>query len=90
MDSNARRAASRRRRHEGRTKPPPAADPARVAAWREIQVLFNEEVQRLPAVFREPFILCCLEGRSCAEVARRLGRKKRAVWSWLARARALL
>jgi RNA polymerase sigma factor (sigma-70 family) len=90
MAADARRAASRRRKHEGRAGPPPAADPAWSAAWREVQVVLDEEVQRLPAIYREPFVLCCLENLSCAEAARRLGEKKGTVCSRLGRARGQL
>src|SRR5262249_1608568 len=87
MATDARKAAARRRKHEGQattTRPP--ADPAWNAAWREVQAILDEEVRRLPAAYREPFILCCLENRACAEVARLLRQKEGTVWSRVARA----
>jgi RNA polymerase sigma factor (sigma-70 family) len=87
MATEARRAASRRRKHEGRTHPAPATDPAWSAAWQEVQVLLDEEIQRLPGIYREPFVLCCLENLSTEEAARRLGAKKGTVCSRLGRAR---
>jgi RNA polymerase sigma factor (sigma-70 family) len=90
MARNAQRAAARRRRHEGRVEPAAPPNPAWEAAWREVQALLDAEVQRLPAAYREPFVLCCLESQSCAAVARRLGVKEGTVWSRLAKARELL
>jgi RNA polymerase sigma factor (sigma-70 family) len=91
MAADARKAAARRRRHEGQAaEPRPAPDPARAADWQEVQAALDEEVRRLPAVYREPFVLCCLENVSCAEAARRLGQKEGTVWSRLARARQRL
>jgi RNA polymerase sigma factor (sigma-70 family) len=91
MATDARKAAARRRRRETEaTSSRQASDPARAAAWREVQAILDEEVARLPAVYREPFVLCCLEGRSCAEAAERLGHKEGTVWSRVARARQRL
>jgi RNA polymerase sigma factor (sigma-70 family) len=68
----ARRSAARRRKHEGQTPPRPVAtdgDPS----WSEVQAILDEEVQRLSELYREPLVLCCLEGRSRAEVAALFG-----------------
>src|SRR5206468_2732182 len=88
---NARRAAAIRRKHERQAKALEApATPAWEAAWREVQMLLDEEIQRLPAKYREPFILCCLENRGCAEAGQRLRLKEGTVWSRLDQARKRL
>jgi RNA polymerase sigma-70 factor (ECF subfamily) len=87
MAKNAKRAAARRRGHEARVKATQPRDPALSAAWQEVQVLLNEEIARLPETLRAPFLLCCLENRSCAEAACQLGVKEATVGVRLSRAR---
>jgi RNA polymerase sigma factor (sigma-70 family) len=90
MANNSKRAGARRRRHEAQARPTTPANPAWTAAWHEVQALLDEEVQRLPAAYREAFVLCCLEGTGCAEAARRLGLQEGTVWSRVNRARGQL
>ncbi len=87
---SARRAAARRRAHERRSTAPVPQGPAAELAWREVQALLEEEVQRLPEKCRTVFVLCCLEGKGRAEVARLLGLREGTVSSRLDRARARL
>jgi RNA polymerase sigma factor (sigma-70 family) len=83
-----------RRPHAGT---PPAAHPvdphpdplARLSA-RELLAIVDEEVQRLPEVYRLPVILCCLEGRTQEEAARQLGWTPGSVKGRLERGRARL
>src|SRR5262249_25128429 len=90
MARNARRAAARRRKHERQAIPVQLTDPALTVAWKEIQVLLDEEVERLPENLRGPFILCCVENRKASEVAHQLGLQEGAIWKRLSRARQLL
>jgi RNA polymerase sigma factor (sigma-70 family) len=86
----ARRADRRRRKHEGRTRPMHGANPERELMWQEVQAILDEEIQRLPAVYREAFVLCCLERNCTRDAARLLGAKESTIGSRLSRARALL
>ncbi len=90
MAMNAKRNAARRRSHEKQAQPAPQSDPAWETAWREVQALLNEEIQRLPQIYQATFILCCLENKSAAEAGRLLGIKEGTVWSRLAEARKRL
>src|SRR5438445_9609124 len=49
------------------------ADPLAVISGRELLQLIDEEVARLPERFRLPVLLCCVEGLSREDAARRLG-----------------
>jgi RNA polymerase sigma factor (sigma-70 family) len=90
MSKSARRAAARRRNHESQAQARQTSNPVWTVAWQEVQSLVDEETQRLPPTYREAFILCCLENRCYAEVARKLGQKEVTIRSRLARARLLL
>jgi RNA polymerase sigma factor (sigma-70 family) len=89
----ARKAMTRSRKrqaHEPRVPARPTEQAPSELAWRELQALLDTEVQRLPAKYRSPFVLCCLEGRTREEVCKEFGWKEGTVSSRIARARRLL
>ncbi|HEV3164179.1 MAG TPA: sigma-70 family RNA polymerase sigma factor, partial [Isosphaeraceae bacterium] len=56
----------------------------------DLAAILHEEVERLPDRYREPIVLCDLEGRTCEEAARHLGCPVGTVGSRLARGRKRL
>src|SRR5262249_34286268 len=54
-------AAKRRARDQQAQRVAPAG-PVEETAWRELQAILDDEVNRLPEKYRAPFVLCCLEG----------------------------
>ncbi len=58
--------------------------------WRDLRPVIDEEVNRLPEKYRQPVLLCYLQGLSSEEAARRLGCAKGTIFSRLSRARDLL
>jgi RNA polymerase sigma factor (sigma-70 family) len=85
----AREATARRRAKEMQMAQPEALhepdDP-----WSDLRPLLDQELNRLPDKYREPVVLCDLEGHTQKEAARRLGWPEGTVSGRLARARALL
>jgi RNA polymerase sigma factor (sigma-70 family) len=89
--SCARSAEIRRRRLERRA--------AEIAAVRDsyedpdrsdLQRALHEEIGRLPERYRLPIVLCDLEGRTCEEAARMMGRPVGTVKCWRSRGRERL
>lgn len=89
LSLKAKRDAARRRKHE-RLAPLPSSRDKDDLAWREVQALIEEEIERLPRKYRTPFIRCYLQGLSRAETARELGVKEGTIWSRLSWARRRL
>src|SRR5262249_31590861 len=73
--------------------PEPAAahpSPLDQLTARELLAALDDEVRRLPEVYRLPVLLCCLEGRTQEEAARQLGWTAGSVKGRLERGRARL
>jgi RNA polymerase sigma factor (sigma-70 family) len=70
---NARVAADRRAKREARAAVSRAVPPVDRMTGRELLAILDEELDRLPPSYREPLILCYLEGLTRDEAAARLG-----------------
>ena len=81
--------AAKRRAKERRAVLPAAVDTADPAGG-DLAAVLDEEVSRLPAKYRAPFVLCYLEGKTNEEAARLLGCPAGTVASRLAWARERL
>jgi RNA polymerase sigma-70 factor (ECF subfamily) len=68
----------------------PIADPFDEVDRRDLRRLLDDELLRLPEKYREPVVLCDLEGRTHEEAARQLGCPAGSMSRRLERARALL
>jgi RNA polymerase sigma factor (sigma-70 family) len=81
--------AHRRRLREG-----PVNDMAAPAAddllWHDLRPVLDDAIGRLPSKYREPFVLCYLEGMTNAQAARHLGCPPGTIATWLSRAREQL
>lgn len=86
----ARMLAARRRAMPLDFRELPAPERMEDLAWRELQLVLDEELQRLPAKYREPIILCYLEGLTYADSAQCLRVPAGTVSGRLDRARELL
>jgi RNA polymerase sigma factor (sigma-70 family) len=85
----ARAQSAARRKHESRgpVRPPREADDL---SWREVRQVLHEEIDRLPARFRSPVVLCYLEGVTQEAAAVQLKVAKSTLRERLERGRALL
>jgi RNA polymerase sigma factor (sigma-70 family) len=82
--------AERRLRVERQRPVAPPAETCDSLTWREIRVVLDEELGRLPRSCQAPLILCYLEGRTQDEAADRLGWSKSTLRRRLERGRQLL
>jgi RNA polymerase sigma factor (sigma-70 family) len=80
----------RRQRHERAACEPRAAATADDLVWHDLRPVLDEAVQRLPRKYREPVVLCYLEGKTNAQAARELGCPEGTVATRLSRARGQL
>jgi RNA polymerase sigma factor (sigma-70 family) len=86
----ARRTAARRRAREVHVTAMPDTGAERPDHWRHLWPVLDEELSRLPDIYRAVVVLCDLEGRTRKEAARQLGVPDGTVGGRLARARVLL
>jgi RNA polymerase sigma factor (sigma-70 family) len=87
--ANVRRQDARRRRHErkaARMKPMIENERSMDRAWDQVAPLLDECVRRLPPKARDAIVLRFFEGRSPAEVARRMGVSEEAARQRVSRA----
>jgi RNA polymerase sigma factor (sigma-70 family) len=80
----------RRRMRESELPDVPAPDNPPEWVWRDLWPILDEEVNRLPERYRQPFVLCELEGKGNQEAAAELGCPVGTVSSRLTRARERL
>jgi RNA polymerase sigma factor (sigma-70 family) len=85
----ARARAAPRRDRERRVVDMPV-EATNEVVWRDLRPVLDAEVNRLPELYRVPFVLCYLEGKTNEEVACCLSCPKGTVLSRLARARERL
>jgi RNA polymerase sigma factor (sigma-70 family) len=84
------RGATARRRAKEKQMARPEAVPDPGDLWRELRPMIDQELSRLPDIYREAVVLCDLEGQTQKEAARRLGCPEGTVSGRLSRARAML
>jgi RNA polymerase sigma factor (sigma-70 family) len=87
---NARVAAARRTRRDGRAVVAKSRSPIELMNGQELLAVLDEELDKLPSRYREPLVLCCLEGLARDEAAARLGVPVATLKSQLQRARKKL
>lgn len=68
----------------------PGPEQVQDLAWRELQLVLDEEVEHLPAKYRDPIVLCYLKGLTYAAAALSLGVPAGTVAGRLDRAREML
>lgn len=80
------------RRHAAQKPLPELAVPSHLGnlAWRDLRPVLDQEIERLPSKYREPFVLCYLEGLTYSAAAQHLKVPPGTVCGRLDRARDLL
>jgi RNA polymerase sigma factor (sigma-70 family) len=86
----ARADAARRQRQERQVLDMHRTQPVANDLWHDLQPVLDEELNRLPDKYREPLVLCYLQGKTNEEAARLLHCPVGTVKGRMARARDLL
>jgi RNA polymerase sigma factor (sigma-70 family) len=87
---NARTASVRRQVHEGQVAVPEAITPVDSMTVGELSAILDEELDKLPPRYREPLVLCYLEGLTRDEAATQLAIPEATLKSQLERGRKKL
>ena len=82
--------AGRRKIKEARAIAPAGTSGRDDILWSDMRSVLDEELEALPEKYREPLILCYLEGKTYSEAANQLGWSDGTVCGRMARARDLL
>ncbi|MFO0807831.1 MAG: sigma-70 family RNA polymerase sigma factor [Gemmataceae bacterium] len=90
MAANVRVAAARRAKREAAAAVPDRVESVDRMTGRELLAILDEELGRLPTVYREPLVLCYLEGLARQDAAARLDAPLATVKSRLERGRKRL
>ncbi len=88
--SETNRAAARRLNREAHSTPPAPVSALDEMTGREAFAALDEELDKLPAIYREPLVLCYLQGLTRDEAASRLGIPSATLKSQLDRGRKKL
>jgi hypothetical protein len=86
----ARARAARRHEHERRLAQMRPSDVPAEAGWEELRPVLDAELSRLPEKYRNPLVLCYLQGKTHDEAARELGRPPGSMSKLIGRGRELL
>ena len=86
----ARADAARRRLRERQVPDMPRTENSTEEVWRDLQPVLDDELNRLPEKYRDPVLLCYVQGKTNDEAARLLRLPAGTVKSRLSRARDLL
>jgi RNA polymerase sigma factor (sigma-70 family) len=86
----ARADAARRQARERQVGDVPVEDPPPAVIWQDLRPVLDEAIEGLPRRYRDPFVLCHLQGKTNEQAARELACPLGTVLSRLARARGLL
>jgi RNA polymerase sigma factor (sigma-70 family) len=90
VGARARATRARRRARERPVIDLPAPEKASEVIWSDLRPVLDKEVNRLPAKYLVPFVLCYLEGKTSEEAAGLLRSPKGTILSRLATARERL